>query len=374
MSSSSAFHLTFGVELEFLLAYFPEPETRAIRERKTKGLWLERDQFEHVSNEEWAQRSEVAFALRSAGLAVNSRSEKGYDKWTVTSDGSVKPGPCDCTNMNPTWANGITDHLTPEQRAKLRYVNCEVVSPVLDWSSNQINQMEDIIRAINVIKTFRAFCPQSSGLHVHLGNREDGFPLATVKKFAMLVHCFEDQMNQLHPADRLNNQYCVLPRFAFELHERSPRQMIDIIEKFETKAAVVDFMTSERMEPRLPWHYRAYNFGNIMEFSKNTIEFRQHMGTLDPLTIKRWVSLAGELMLVAHKMDSKSLIRFILTSSKKADFTVLDLLRDLNLGSLADAYRNYIYHHSGVSYKDPWLLDEDDRGNDDNDDEYSGSE
>ena len=369
MSSSSAFHLTFGVELEFLFAYFPEPETQAIRERKSKGLWLDEDQFRHISDEEWTQRSKVAFALRGAGLAVNSRSEKGYDKWTVTSDGSVKPGPSDCTNMNPTWANGLTDHLTPEQRAKLRYVNCEVVSPVLDWGSNQMNQMKDIIKAIDIIKTFRAFCPQSSGLHVHLGNRKDGFHLATVKKFAMLVHCFEGQMNQLHPAHRLNNQYCVLPRFAFEPYERRPRQMIDIINKFETKEAVVDFMTNERMEPRLPWHYRAYNFGNILELNKNTIEFRQHMGTLDPLAIKRWVSLAGELMLVAHKMDSKSLIGLILTSCKKEDFTIVDLLRILNLGSLADAYRNHIYHHSGVRYKDPWLPDEDE-SDDDSDGEY----
>ena len=373
MSSSSDFHLTFGVELEFLLAYFPEPETQVIRERKIKGLWSDRDQFSHTSNEEWAQRFMIADALRDAGLIVNSKSEKGYEKWTVTSDGSVKPARSDCTNVNPTWANGLTEHFTPEQRANVRYVNCEVVSPVLDWGSNQVNRMKDVIKAIDVIKTFRVFCPQSSGLHVHLGNRKDGFSLETVKNFAMLVHCFEEQMNQLHPVHRLNNQYCVLPRFAFEPHQRRPRQMIEIIDSFKTKGAVVDFMTTERMEPRLPWHYRAYNFGNIMELNKNTIEFRQHMGTLDSVAMKRWVSLAGELMLMAHKTDSKSLISFILTSFKKADITILDLLRDLNLGSLVKAYQNHIYHHSDVRYKDPWLPDEDE-SEDDSDDEHEGSE
>ena len=128
---SPPIRLTFGVELEFLLAYFPDPCPPDICARKAAGDWSTPDQFQYDLDEQWVQRGKVRDALQTAGLEVNPHLKYGFNKWTVTMDGSVLPQASDLANMNPTWANGQTENLTRKEFNEIRYMSCEVISPIL---------------------------------------------------------------------------------------------------------------------------------------------------------------------------------------------------------------------------------------------------
>ena len=173
----------------------------------------------------------------------------------------------------------------------------------------------------------------------------------------MLVHCFEEQINQVHPVSRLNNAWCVLPKFAFDPCERNPLSMMNKISKLRCKVDLVDTFNTERREPYFPYHYRAYNFGNVLDSKKCTVEFRQHMGTLDRNAITRWIALTGELMMAAHRADLSIIVGLVTKHCHNDGFTILDLLRELNLGFIANSYQNHLYDHSNVKVKDPWICE-----------------
>lgn len=337
-------NITFGVELEFLLSYFEEPLPQRITDGIKQGRVSEKDISDLRRQEEHAQRAKLVLVLRSAGLAVNDYGAPDYQKWTVEKDGSVKPERSMLETMNPQWANGSRTSLTPEMRAALRYVDVEVVSPVLTYGTAAFLEVGTAVRTI--VSRLPVHVNETTGLHVHVGNQSLGYPLSALKNVATLVSCFEDQFNQIHPAHRLTNDYCALPRWAFEPDERSPQKMTEIIAEIDSVEKFERRFCTERTS-RIHSNWRAYNFGNAMVETgkKKTIEFRQHKGSLDAQEIQRWILLTCNIVRIAYHANEEAISQALTRYSNRTNFTILDLLRVLGLQDVAMLYEGHVYHH-----------------------------
>ncbi|KAL9120914.1 MAG: hypothetical protein Q9187_002532 [Circinaria calcarea] len=339
-------NITFGVELEFLLSYFAEALPQRITDGIKQGRVSEKEIRDLRRQEEDAQRAKLVLVLRSAGLAVNDYRTPDYQKWTVEGDGSVKPERSMLETMNPQWANGTRTALTPEMRAALRYVDVEIVSPVLTYGTAAFLEVGTAIKAI--VSRFPVHVNETTGLHVHVGNQSFGFPLSALKNVATLVSCFEDQFNQIHPAHRLTNDYCALPRWAFEPDERSPQKIAEIIAGIDSVARFEWRFCTERSSRGVHNNWRAYNFGNAMAKTgkKKTIEFRQHKGSLDAQEVQRWIILTCNVVKIAHEANEGAISQALTRYSNRTNFTILDLLRVFGLQDIAMLYEGHVYHHN----------------------------
>ncbi|MCJ1234318.1 hypothetical protein MMC14_002277 [Varicellaria rhodocarpa] len=351
ISQDLSLTLTFGVELEFLLAYFPQPlapDTILVRQEngsaedfQERYEWVERSQ----------QRKRFRAALLEAGLQVNPIGKTDYTKWTIHKDGSVVPTKKEIMTKVHQWADKSQTQLTEEERKTIRYVDVEIISPVFTYGTNALSEIEKAVKAIT--KGFPVLTPDTSGLHIHVGNSSNGFPLQTIKNLALLTHCFENQINQIHPAHRLRHGYCMLPRLAFEPEDRDPWTIAGIIDAINDKDEFLTFFGRERNGGDMPNHYRAYNFGNLGPLmSKQTIEFRQHKGTLDMAEIRNWVITTNTLVNLAHSSDSDAIADFVINYGWNTNLTLADFFSALGLGSLADFYGPRLHDHSGITIPD----------------------
>ncbi|MCJ1461679.1 hypothetical protein MMC07_000276 [Pseudocyphellaria aurata] len=80
----------------------------------------------------------------------------------------------------------------------------------------------------------------------------------------------------------------------------------------------------------------AFNFFNLQgDFLINTIEFRQHSGTLDPEQIVNWVRIVCTLVQMSY-VDGEGVRDLITQQLDNTDYTTMHLLVDLQLPDLAN--------------------------------------
>ena len=322
---STPLDITFGVEIEFLLACHP-----------TQGpIGPARSANERIAEYNKNPRRDVRWALHAAGLEVSweDQGDGEYKTWTVVGDSSVEPD--DDLKQTPCWCRGSRVQLPERQLQDLQYWDVEVVSPILRLNAKSFSDIQNVITTIT--SRFTVFTPESAGLHVHVGNKTSGFSLQAVKNLAMLVCCFERQFNQLHPGNRLNNYHCRTPSYEFNRHRHHPQETVKRIEDFTTLSQLIlNFQGGD---------CGAYNLYNLDYGEKRTIEFRQHAGTLEFPKIYRWVVLCCALIKLVHVVEPEDLREFILTHSRKSNFSILDLLRALRLEDVAEMFENSTYEH-----------------------------
>ena len=272
--------LTFGVEIECILA-FPRIKTHAQHnEADIKRIVAGRDPNTQRINC-------IRKPLRQAGLQVSSASEDfkmTYTQWHVRSDGSVDFPECHFTSP-VRCSNGEVIHNYKD----MRYCSVEVVSPILPLTVEGLQQVQIAVRTL---REQRILVPDSAGLHVHIGHGTRGFSLPLLQNLAVLTSCFEQQWNQAHPPHRLFSPHCRLSRESFEERERDRRSMAQILYGLKNVDELIEKMQmprSYRDLPVRPIYYlercRVVNYLNLKSDYggpvKRTIEFRQHVGTVD---------------------------------------------------------------------------------------------
>lgn len=388
--------LTFGVEFEFILAYFPkgpvplggnkeekDGQAQASRKRplpsdspspssspektgspaSSSSSEYTDEKYLSEQHEHHLQRSKLIPVLRAAGIPVHDAQDpsnpdeaQGYEKWAVLGDASVEPEAKHERDMAITWANGMTTTLTRAQRRVLRFTDVEITSRVLPYCLASFREIETVLSTL--ISRFPVLVPDSAGLHVHIGNGSKGFPLHTLQNLTTLAACFENQLNEIHPADRLDNPYCYLPRWSFEPADRDLWKMAEILDGQESVGQLVNTWQLARGS-LLSNHQRCYNLANLLYTgSKKTIEFRQHEGSLDFEVVQAWVLMVGALVSVAHEVDAAVFLNLILERGYEADFDVLGLLESLGLNVLAEFYKERLHRHPrDRELKDPFIMD-----------------
>ena len=346
--------ITFGIEIEFVLVYFiPEELEIELSNENAKD-----DVFQQLEEKTDEQYAKVRAALDDAGLEVCLGEDDDYRRWAVDIDPSVGLDPEEEKEFLETWTDRSGHTLPSGKRSRLRHIDVEVISPVLQYSSDSFSQVHKAVTAISDLPTL---APKSSALHVHVGNRSNGFPVDTVKNLALLVSCFEPQFNSLHTSEKLSNPFSVLPRFMFETEVRG--NLIKMVETISSQQNLKSLKRQLAANPdrilgpgnrELLSRYRCYNFENLKKSDKRTIEFRQHEGTLDYEEIARWIRFVCNLVNLSHMMELGIVLDVIRQYADDEDCDILSLLICLGLSGSAKDYQGNIYHHphgSGGNYK-----------------------
>ena len=367
--------LTYGVEIELIVAYFRDKEADARHELEKKAKTEELKSqnatpqtlndalfnlnFKYRTTHRDAQYEKIRNELRRKSILVQKDKEPRFTGWTVAFDGTVQVDEdALLQDAGVTFTNGkqpATDAYFNGNRDRLELLDVELISPVLSFEEPgttqsrretfRKNRQEIKMVTETMREKFDSFCPDSAGLHVHVGNGQERFDFKHIRNIAMLFFLYERQFSQLHDASRLNNPYAILPRSSFAPKDRTSLEMWRIITKpssiprWDDHDYLAKRLTLNR-HFQVPEAYRAYNFSSAAGTIKDraaTIEFRQHQGTLDSDEINNWVLIVCSLVQVMRQDDAQQLWGSLLgLRSQQLDFPVQHIFRCFGLHSFLD--------------------------------------
>lgn len=377
---------TFGVELEFALAFVyppsvPLPEPIKTRKLRFKPYRYEIDHFISSydlqpihSADELADRTkygsictkalvtpairrDIALTLHKAGLTVNLMNSECEDvlKWKITIDGTVR-GPY---NTKYLWSS------------------IEIKSPAYTYTPENLQAVEKVCNIIS--EKYLIEVNSSTGLHIHISaGLKTPFRLETVQNLFDFLYAFEPQLDSLHPEHRQHdNEYCNYSlrkhsdfiRNWWNEHGQLPTIMQGVIELLKKKKTKMELLNAVR------WTFNdkamRYNVSNLVKYLQDedepsnsgipTIEFRQHEGTLDAQRVVQWcstvvgiinfVDTAGQVYLrnlllkvVDETWQKEGYPKDVFQQDKfgpipaEGSFTVIDLFRYMHLNEQAKFY------------------------------------
>lgn len=307
------FEPTFGIELEFIVLYRKKDYVDACS--SALGHSPSRADYEEVLVQHMVDE------LKANNFPVNIPYVDNIDNWTVSSEGTIE----------------LEQEELPRRLQGSQWYAVELKSPAYRYRMEALNEVQ---RAVDLVKKkFEIFVNETCGFHVHVGNRNRGFTLETVKNLALFVTVFERQINQLHPRHRNSNTWCDTPRLQFP-----SLNLWEVAEAIEAMPDIKDLMTLMCRNRQFGGgsKYRAYNFTNLTNGNSKTIEFRQHQGTMDTLAIRAWIGLTSRLVSISHDVGPVGFIGLVKEFADKSNFTVIDLLHSLGFEDLG---RYYLMHY-----------------------------
>ncbi|KAI1078874.1 putative amidoligase enzyme-domain-containing protein [Whalleya microplaca] len=187
--------LTFGVELEFLVAVVkfgqrdPQPdEDRAPFRCDTENGYKQQVQIDQQMMEVLMRPGYMPWRHSVHDLFRGPNSNiRLYDAWRLTNDSSLRYG----QNWSP-----------PEYM----WIGREVTSEVMSSQGNDhVRKITDVCRSI---RDARTSLNETTGVHVHVGLGDEPFSLLTLKKFVSLLWFIDEMLLGLHHPSRHNNRHC----------------------------------------------------------------------------------------------------------------------------------------------------------------------
>lgn len=315
-------NLSFGIEIECIVCFDPAGY-ETVLPHADGWLWDEKisSVLQHETKLRILFRSYIAKYLNEKGYATYEVTSPGGDqKWTVTNDASIQ------INDGPRAEDGFLE------------CDIEIKSPAMHFCPKALDRVLRVVRELT--RHFDATLNDSCGLHVYIGNCKKGFPLETLKRFCMLAAMFEPQLNTLHPAHRIGNYHAKGPSAVFK--GQNPWDTLREIQRCESTAELVVLFADFE---RVPDSCFAYNLCPMVFGRRKTIEFRQHMGTLEGPEIMKWIQLVGGMVDVVHTISPVGLAQLINTGAFDPRFTIIDLLLRLKLEGLVPFYQGRLHVH-----------------------------
>ncbi|KAI9768331.1 MAG: hypothetical protein M1840_004939 [Geoglossum simile] len=299
--------LTFGVELELILCYSNDE----------LHSWVRRDGHWRWGPEqrETSLYCEIANVLNIAGIPTYDPAEEhddGYVLWSVTGDGSVK-------------RESVPDHQT-------NYLGMEVKT--LKYQAHDPRAEAAVRKAIRTLRQhFTVFVNDSCGLHVHVGDSGGGFSLNTLKNLATLLLVYEPQLNCLHPWRRVIGHWSAVPGKNIVYFNMTSQQKAHYIDRIQTVGELADAMNGTTGGRSV-----AYSF------SKSTIEFRIHQGSVDADEILNWVDFVIGLVTYAECIGDVKI--YMDKRWSPSVNSIIDLMNMIGRPHLVDYYKDRLYNHS----------------------------
>lgn len=317
------FEPTFGIELEFIVFYQ--------KQEYVDACYRAHSHSPSVADYEEVLAQHMVDELRANNFPVNNPHVDNSDNWTVSSDSTV----------------GLERDEVPRHLDGSEWYPVELKSPAYRYRMEALTEVQ---RALDLVKEkFEIFVNETCGFHVHVGNRNRGFTVETLKNLALLVTVFERQINQLHPRHRNSNSWCDTPRLQFQ--SLNLWEVVEAIEAMPDIENLVLLMCRNRQFGGAS-KYQAYNFTNLTRGNLRTIEFRQHQGTMDNLAICAWISLTCRLVFVSHYAGPVGFIELVKEHADKSNFTIIDLLHNLDFEDLGRYYLMQ-YYNTRSSHRTP---------------------
>lgn len=339
--------MTFGVELELLLGVLTPKaiDPHPLDPRHGRGVLSAEpgtmELFETFSNT--TAFKHVEDTLKSVNLAAGSEwewvndsdhyHEVGTECWCMTEDASLD----NPDNSTYTW------------------IRLEVRSPAFHVTQEAFEQVRAVCEVLS--NTYRVCCHQSAGLHVHVGQESNGFPLTILRNLMSTLFTFEDQIDEVHPHHRLDNIWSRALRTHSRLGQLIERDGVSKEDALmllmagsdpeADPAALVDTPAARKVLLALiGWagvNYTtqklSYNTLNLKEeddpfFSnaKRTIEYRQHESTVDGQRIINWAQLCVGVVEFSYAIDFSILGPFLkLHTDDAVDFPLVHVLKAMGL-------------------------------------------
>lgn len=332
---------TFGIELEFLVRYKKSENSTLVNQ------WFSRHSGPFLGYRKLVQE-EVVDVLRDKGFGVNDSSLARSPKlWTVKDDSSV------------SGAGGydelfVTDGSIPSNEFK--EVGMEITSPVLEDKRESFDKISDLLKALK--RHFDCIINETCGFHVHVGNavpnsdlsQSQGFSLQTAKNLLGLGFQFERQINRIHPRHRIGNEYC--PPLTQIMSERNSWRLWCDLEDEKVMEEIANLDSINAVTYGIGGKRSAYNFNNLLplELSDhnpplNTIEFRQHEGTLDSDSIYHWVQVVVSMVKNPQSSSPLDVDKLTLLNIEDTGSDTAFFLKGIGCGSQAEYYEDKLYEH-----------------------------
>ncbi len=146
----------------------------------------------------------------------------------------------------------------------------EIVSPILEGEAG----LEELRKVSEVLVRLRVKINKSCGLHIHFD--ATGIDLEHTKKIMLNYASFENQIDSFMPQSRRenNNHYCK-SLIGYETRIKSASSMNQLINTFNSR----------------------YFKLNLQSYTRhNTLEFRQHSGTVEFEKISNWIIFLHNLV------------------------------------------------------------------------------
>jgi hypothetical protein len=88
-----------------------------------------------------------------------------------------------------------------------------VISPAFDFTAESLKAVEDM--CLLLTNNYRTDVNETTGLHVHVGHRSQGFKFQDIQKLLAFLWTFDPMLETLHPQFRVDRDY------VHSLRERS---------------------------------------------------------------------------------------------------------------------------------------------------------
>ncbi|TAQ87128.1 hypothetical protein B7494_g4543 [Chlorociboria aeruginascens] len=338
--------LTFGVELEFVVLTLNHEDHDPHEDDPRNPYGIDTVTYDEDGTKIDSERSvrrHIAATLTKAGVQAFVEDDEdeirrlGFDRtWTFC------------------WQT--TDDMTVNSRVGEGYrgYSVELNSPPYYFQQSAIEAVQQVCGLLT--SNYRIICNDSCGLHVHVGNSNEGFDTDTLKLLVACLWTFEPQINQIHPAHRTNNKWCRSFRMSSELStavfdtndmDSVPieERGLEIILGSNTLQNVIELARPIDRACRI-----RYNVSRGLEtgVGKRTIEYRQGAATLDLQTISNWIWVCVGFVFYADNSDPAVVESFLRKhiNDKPANFNIVDVLKGIGLPAQAQFYSSRLTHHA----------------------------
>lgn len=321
--------LTFGIEMEFNVAIqgkqTPDPDPQDPRIIKWKGS--DDDDLE-------ATQKHICNTLQQKGIAAR-------DYWDIEAE-----------EKDEDWII-YQDETVSGYHHSYEFHGIEVKSPPFYYCQNSRLNVSAVAQILT--NTYRLWCNETCGSHVHVGNARNRFHPRVLSNLAALLWTFEDRLSMLHSESRRTGRgknYSKRLRDYSRLGLRVSATPEGTRLGLETLLAYKDEDTTFKVLDAIGGgkNRLAYNFIHLEgnDKTKRTIEFRQHEGTMSSERIVHWLNVCIGLVEFAEKVDSDELAEFLWshfedkneekTKDEKEEYTAIDLLKAIGRPAEAEFY------------------------------------
>ncbi|KAI9696014.1 MAG: hypothetical protein M1836_005845 [Candelina mexicana] len=329
--TSTSLTLTFGIELEFYVKVYM-PKYINADELIPLLVAADPDHRPYLRTRYLTQKvyNEIICAISNSGYKAGWSDWLDGEAWLIMDDSTI-----------------TVPRVPPQDAQDWIYMSAELKSPVLRFDLNSLNEITSVINQLT--SRYSISINQSCGFHVHVGNSVHGFPLQTLKNFYTLAAAYENQIQSIHPPDRLDHHFCA-PISSY-LPMSIPKKAAIIAEA----SSIEDFVM---LVTNPLSRYTAYNLHGLVHGPFKTIEFRQHAGTMDIPAIAHWVRFVGGLVAWAHAAGPHHLLWLLQKVNENPDMQFTELLYELDMDSLIPYYRTRMNKHGPASWQMPSVGDE----------------
>ena len=317
--------MTFGVELEFAILYHSQ-EVKERKRRLNGTIIRTMDIFSF----------DIQDQLKHAGILVNDYNPRfplveNYQRWTLSED----------------------EFKFPELPQDVHYAPMEVISRILPSKQASFAEVRKVVSLI--ASRYKIKTNFTTGLHIHVGNGDRGFSLRCLRNLMQLVTAFEHEIESLHPDSRTKDSYeddswpsyFSAPSQNWSLHPREgPLRSVQIIQQARTLDELIELMHPCGTK------FQAYNISGLRPDEKQTIEFRQHIGSMDPDAVVAWAQFTTGLVTFAHNVSTPRLLDLLarqfgeassLPPPRSEKMDILEFMEEIGVGHLVGFYKQRLY-------------------------------